>query len=299
MFQKSIKERYLVYLKLEKALSENTVEAYLRDLSILESYIDEQKLDFKNIALANLQDLLKKVADNGEINERSRARMISSWKSFFKFCVLDGLLQANPSELLESPKLPLHLPAVLSVKEIENMLASIDLSQKEGHRNAAIIETLYGSGVRVSELVNIRLSNIYFEKKYMKIIGKGNRQRLVPLSDNTLKAIHFWLQNRNLIKIKPKHEDFLFINRRGSQLTRAMIFEIIKNAAKNAEITKQIGPHTLRHSFATHMLEGGANLRAIQEMLGHSSITTTEIYTHINIDFLQAEIILHHPRNKN
>jgi integrase/recombinase XerD len=297
VFPKSIKDKYSIYLNLEKGLSENTLEAYLHDLDILQNFIVEQNIDYKEITLENLQNLLKEIAELG-INERSRARMISGWKIFFKFCVIEKLLQNDPSELLEMPKLPLYLPEVLSVEEIEKMLAAIDLSLKEGHRNVAIIETLYGSGLRVSELINIRLSNIYFEEKFMKVIGKGDKQRLVPLSDNTIKAISLWLRERNLMKIKPKQEDFLFLNRRGAQLTREMIFIIIKNAAKDAEITKKISPHTLRHSFATHLLEGGANLRAIQQLLGHSSITTTEIYTHINIDFLREEIIFHHPRNQ-
>jgi integrase/recombinase XerD len=223
--------------------------------------------------------------------------MVSGIKQFFKFCLLDKLLESNPAELLEQPKLPKYLPDVLSIEEIDRMIAAVDLSKREGHRNAAMLETLYGSGVRVSELVNIKLSEVYFDEKYVKITGKGNKQRLVPLSEHTIKATGFWLKDRNLMQIKPKQEDFLFLNRRGSQLTRAMIFEIVKSTAKLAGIDKTISPHTFRHSFATHLLEGGANLRAIQQLLGHSSITTTEIYTHIGIKFLKEEILKCHPRN--
>ncbi|MDR1543868.1 MAG: tyrosine recombinase XerD [Prevotellaceae bacterium] len=298
LFPNSVGESYIAYLKLEKAFSAHTVKAYAHDLDILQDYIAKKEIDYQKITLENLQDFIKTNIEEGIRKERSIARMESSLNTFFKFCVMEKAIEYNPAELLEAPKLPLYLPDVLSIEEIDRMLANIDLSQKEGHRNVAIIETLYGSGVRASELINIRLSDTYFQEKYMRIIGKGNKQRLVPISDNMIKAINFWFKDRNLMKIQPKQEDFLFLNRRGSQLTRQMIYEIIKNAAQKAEISKTISPHTLRHSFATHLLEGGANLRAIQQMLGHSSITTTEIYTHINMDFLRAEIIMKHPRNK-
>ncbi|MDR0830630.1 MAG: site-specific tyrosine recombinase XerD [Prevotellaceae bacterium] len=297
VFSKSVINKYKIYLKLEKSLTKNSVEAYLCDLQHLNKYLTDKEIKYKKIRLKHLQDFVKTLSEIG-VNERSQARVISALKTFFKFCVTEKVLDIDPSELLEMPKLPLYLPEILSIEEIDKMISSIDLSKKEGHRNAAIIETLYGSGLRVSELVSIRLSNIYFNEKYMKIIGKGNKQRLVPLSDNNIKAITFWLEDRNLLQIKPKNENFLFLNRRGAKLTREMVFIIIKNAAENALITKTISPHTLRHSFATHLLEGGANLRAIQALLGHSSITTTEIYTHINVDFLREEIINHHPRNK-
>jgi integrase/recombinase XerD len=293
---KSVINKYLMFLKLEKGVAQNTFEAYIRDLKALQTYITYNNLDFRTIKLADLQKFLIEFADMG-ISERSRARTLSGIKQFFKFCLFDKLITSNPAELLEQPKLPKYLPDVLSVEEINKMLAAIDLSKWEGHRNVAILETLYGSGVRVSELVNIKLSEMYFDEKYMKITGKGNKQRLVPISGHTIKAIGFWLTNRNSMLIKPKHEDFLFLNRRGAQLTRAMIFEVVKSTAKLAGIDKNISPHTFRHSFATHLFEGGANLRAIQQLLGHASITTTEIYTHIGINFLKEEILKYHPRN--
>lgn len=285
-----------MFLQLEKGAADNTVEAYTHDFVALQNYLEDKSIDYKNVTLDNLLSFLIEIADLG-ISERSRARIISGIKSFFKFCVLDRLIENNPAELLELPTLPQYLPNVLSLEEIEKMIAMIDLSKWEGHRNVAIIETLYGSGVRVSELINIKLSGIHFDERYMKITGKGNKQRLVPLSEHTIKAISFWLKDRNLMTVKHGHEDFLFLNRRGSQLTRAMIFEVIKRAAKNAAIDKKISPHTFRHSFATHLFEGGANLRAIQQLLGHSSITTTEIYTHTGIQFIKEAILSYHPRN--
>lgn len=285
-----------MFLQLEKGVANNTVDAYMRDFTALKNYLEYKNIDYKNVTLDNLHFFLVEIANLG-ISERSRARIISGIKSFFKFCTLDRLVKSNPAELLELPKLPQYLPDVLSLEEIEKMIATIDLSKWEGHRNAAIIETLYGSGVRVSELVNIKLSGIHFDEQYMKITGKGNKQRLVPLSEHTIKAIGFWLKDRNLMTIKHGQEDFLFLNRRGSQLTRAMIFEITKQTAKTAAINKKISPHTFRHSFATHLFEGGANLRAIQQLLGHSSIITTEIYTHIGIQFIKEEILNYHPRN--
>ena len=297
----SVTQRYDIFLKLEKSLLENTFEAYKHDLEILDKFLTDNKIDYKEVTLENLQKLVADIAkycDGYQICARSQARVISGIKAFYKFCVAEKLLDNNPAELLEQPKLPLYLPEVLSVEEIEKIIAAIDLSQPTGHRNLAIIETLYGSGLRVSELVSVRLSNIYFDEKYMIIIGKGNKQRLVPLSDKTIEQIEFWLKDRNSIKIKPKHEDFLFLNRRGTQITRSMIFRIIQQLAKDAGVSKKISPHTFRHSFATHLLEGGANLRAIQQLLGHSSIITTEIYTHLSMDFLREEIISFHPRNQ-
>jgi len=296
----SVTQRYFIFLKLEKSLLDNTFEAYKRDLKVLEEFLVDKSIDYKDVTLENLQELVANIAEycTGEICARSQARVISGIKSFYKFCVTEKLLENSPAELLEQPKLPLYLPEVLSVEEIEKIIAAIDLSQPMGHRNVAIIETLYGSGLRVSELVSVRLSDIYFDEKYMKITGKGSKQRLVPLSDKTIEQIKFWLKERSLMQIKPKNEDFLFLNRRGTQISRVMIFYIIKKLAKDAGISKEISPHTFRHSFATHLLEGGANLRAIQQLLGHSSIITTEIYTHLSMDFLREEIINHHPRNK-
>jgi len=296
----SVTQRYFAFLKLEKSLLENTFKAYKHDLKILDDFLPKHLIHYNEVTIDHLRTLLKDIADlcATDICVRSQARVISGIKSFYKFCVIDKLLDNSPAELLEQPKLPLYLPEVLSVEEIEKIIAAIDLSQPMGHRNVAIIETLYGSGLRVSELVNIKLSNIYFDEKYMIISGKGGKQRLVPLSDNTIEQINFWLSDRNLITIKPKHEDFLFINRRGAQISRSMIFKIIKQLAKDAGVRKKISPHTFRHSFATHLLEGGANLRAIQQLLGHSSIITTEIYTHISMEFLREEIISYHPRNQ-
>ena len=297
----SVTQRYFVFLKLEKSLLDNTFEAYKRDLKVLENFLAKNGINYKDVKLENLQSFAAEIAKfcKKEVCcARSQARIISGIKSFYKFCVVEKLLDSSPAELLEQPKIPLNLPEVLSVEEIEKIIAAIDLSQPTGHRNVAIIETLYGSGLRVSELVSIKLSDIFFDEKYMKITGKGSKQRLVPLSDKTIEQIQFWIQNRNSIPIKPKNEDFLFLNRRGTQLTREMVFIIIKKLAKDAGISKKISPHTFRHSFATHMLEGGANLRAIQQLLGHSSIITTEIYTHLSMDFLREEMIYYHPRNK-
>jgi len=297
----SVTQRYFIFLRLEKSLLDNTFEAYKHDLEILEKFLGDKKINYKKVKLENLQELaaeIDKFCKKEICCARSQARIISGIKLFYKFCVIEKIIKNSPAELLEQPKLPLHLPEVLSVEEIEKIIAAIDLSQPMGHRNVAIIETLYGSGLRVSELVSIRLSDIYFDEKYMKITGKGSKQRLVPLSDKTIEQINFWLKERNLITIKPKHEDFLFLNRRGSQMSRVMVFYIIKKLAKDTGISKKISPHTFRHSFATHLLEGGANLRAIQQLLGHSSIITTEIYTHLSMDFLREEIINYHPRNK-
>jgi len=232
------------------------------------------------------------------IQPRSQARIISGIRSFYRFLLIDNQIDNDPTELLESPKLPAQIPEVLSVKEIDAIINAIDLSHPQGQRNAAIIETLYGSGLRVSELVNLKLSNIYFKEKYMKVEGKGSKERLVPLSEAALRAIELWRRDRNLLDVKKEAEDFLFVNRYGRQLTRVMIFTIVKQLAKAANIQKEISPHTFRHSFATHLLEGGANLRAIQQLLGHESILTTEVYTHINMKFLRQEIMQKHPRNK-
>jgi len=297
----SVTQRYFTFLKLEKAFLENTFKSYKQDLEILERFLDDVKIEYNKITLENLQDFaaeMDKFCKQNVCCIRSQARIISGIKSFYNFCVTEKLLESSPAELLEQPKIPLHLPAVLSVEEIEKIIATIDLSQSIGHRNVAIIEMLYGSGLRVSELINTKLSDIYFDEKYMKITGKGNKQRLVPLSDKTIQQIGFWLNERNSIKIKPKNEDFLFLNRRGAKMTRIMVYYIIKDLMRDAGINKNISPHTFRHSFATHLLEGGANLRAIQQMLGHSSIITTEIYTHLSMNFLREEIINHHPRNR-
>lgn len=290
-------EKYKAYLLLEKSLSPNTIEAYLKDVNMLLVYLNEAHISPKEATIEHLRDFIIELADLG-IQPRSQARIISGIRSFYRFLLIDNQIDNDPTELLESPKLPAQIPEVLSVKEIDAIINAIDLSHPQGQRNVAIIETLYGSGLRVSELVNLKLSNIYFKEKYMKVEGKGSKERLVPLSDASLRAIELWRRDRNLLDVKKEAEDFLFVNRYGRQLTRVMIFTIVKQLAKAANIQKEISPHTFRHSFATHLLEGGANLRAIQQLLGHESILTTEVYTHINMKFLRQEIMQKHPRNK-
>ncbi|HQO48165.1 MAG TPA: site-specific tyrosine recombinase, partial [Paludibacteraceae bacterium] len=274
-------EKYKAYLLLEKSLSPNTIEAYLKDVNMLLVYLNEAHISPKEATIEHLRDFIIELADLG-IQPRSQARIISGIRSFYRFLLIDNQIDNDPTELLESPKLPAQIPEVLSVKEIDAIINAIDLSHPQGQRNAAIIETLYGSGLRVSELVNLKLSNIYFKEKYMKVEGKGSKERLVPLSEAALRAIELWRRDRNLLDVKKEAEDFLFVNRYGRQLTRVMIFTIVKQLAKAANIQKEISPHTFRHSFATHLLEGGANLRAIQQLLGHESILTTEVYTHID-----------------
>lgn len=292
-----IYKQYSSYIKLEKGLSNNSKEAYLHDLNALLTFLEEKRIDPLEVTLETLSDFIAYLNDLG-IGARSQARMISGIKSFYKFLVYSDIMSTNPTELLEMPKLPQHLPTVLTLKEIEDMEDAIDLSKSEGQRNLAIIEMLYGSGLRVSELINIKLSNIHWEEKFMIVQGKGNKQRLVPISDEAIKQIGYWLYDRNKLKINPGHEDYLFLNRYGRQLTRTMILIMIKDLATKAGIKKTISPHTLRHSFATHLLEGGANLRVIQMMLGHENLVTTEIYTHLDTTYLREEILNHHPRNK-
>lgn len=289
--------KYRNYLLLERALAANSIEAYTSDLTQFLEFLSQRGLEPTTCVLADLQDYLAFLYDLG-IQPRSQARIVSSLHSFFRFLVMSGERDDNPSELLQLPSNPKHLPTVLTVEEIERIEQSIDLSQPLGHRNLAIIETLYGSGLRVSELINLKLSNIYFDLGYMRVDGKGSKQRLVPLSPVSVEKICLWLQCRSEMVIKPHHEDYLFLNRRGAQLTRVMIFTIIKQLAEAAGISKTISPHTFRHSFATHLLEGGASLRAIQQMLGHESIITTQIYTHLDVEFLRQEILTKHPRNR-
>ena len=301
---KNVEDNYRVFLTMEKSMSENTVVAYIRDLHTLSEYLDGIGIDYRQATLANLKNLIVELTDIG-ISERSRARMISGIKSFYRFCIIDRLLEVDPTEQLEQPKLPLYLPDVLSVEEIDHIIETIDLSEVDkytklniGHRNLAIVEVLYGSGVRVSELVDAKISDINFDEKFVKILGKGNKERLVPLSDPAIRAINNWFLARRVLTPKPKHEDYIFLNRRGARMTRQMVFLTIKNMVEKAGITKTVSPHTFRHSFATHLLENGANLRAIQQLLGHASITTTEIYTHVGISHLRQEIMNFHPRNK-
>lgn len=295
--QALIIRKYQQYLKLEKSLSPNTLEAYLTDLDKLLSFLTLEGIDILDVCLADLQRFAAGLHDIG-IHPRSQARILSGIKSFFRFLIMADYLETDPSELLESPNIGFKLPEVLTVEEIDRIIATVDRSKAEGQRNRAILETLYSCGLRVSELVNLKLSDLYFDEGFIKVEGKGNKQRLIPISPKAINEIKLYFTDRNQIEVKSGHEDFVFISlRRGKRLSRIMIFHMIKELAQQAGITKNISPHTFRHSFATHLLEGGANLRAIQCMLGHESIATTEIYTHIDRNVLRSEIIEHHPRN--
>lgn len=294
--QELIIKKYQQYLRLEKSLSKNTLEAYLTDLDKLLSFLLLEGIGVTDVTLNDLQRFAAGLHDIG-IHARSQARIISGIKSFFHFLILADYIEADPSELLEGPRIGFKLPEVLTVEEIDNILSAVDLSKNEGQRNRAILETLYSCGLRVSELTNLKLSGLYFDEGFIKVDGKGNKQRLVPISPRAIKEIKLYFMDRNLVNIKKGYEDYVFLSRRGTNLSRIMIFHLIKELADATGITKNISPHTFRHSFATHLLEGGANLRAIQCMLGHESIATTEIYTHIDRNMLRSEIIEHHPRN--
>lgn len=288
--------KYKQYLQLERSFSPNTLDAYLTDLDKLLAFLVLENINILDVTLENLQEFAAGLHDIG-IHPRSQARIVSGIKSFFRFLLLEDYIQADPTELLEAPQRGFKIPEVLTVHEIDSIIATIDLSKKEGQRNRAILETLYSCGLRVSELINLKLSELYFKEGFIKVEGKGNKQRLVPISQRAIKEINNYFIDRNQIEIKKEEEDFLFLNRRGTRMSRIMVFHIIKEQTKAAGITKNVSPHTFRHSFATHLLEGGANLRAIQCMLGHESITTTEIYTHIDRNMLRSEIVEHHPRN--
>ena len=293
----SLADDYHIYLKLEKSLSPNTIEAYERDLQKLTDYLADAKVAPEKATPEILRDFIIEISSLG-IHPRSQARILSSIKSFYHFLIYRNILDNDPTELLESPKIGLRLPEVLSVKEIDDIIAAIDLSKPEGQRNKAIVEVLYGSGLRVSELINLQLSKLYTNEGYMLVEGKGSKQRLVPMSPQALKQLELWKIDRNLLDIKKGNEDFVFLNRRGTKLSRDMIFKIVKDLAELAGIRKNVSPHTFRHSFATHLLENGANLRAIQQLLGHESITTTELYTHIDVHFLRKTILDCHPGYK-
>lgn len=288
--------KYKQYLKLEKSLSTNTVEAYLTDLEKLIIFLEETGKEIETVRLEDLEAFSAGLHDIG-IHPRSQARILSGIRTFFRFLLLDGYREDDPSELLESPQIGRHLPEVLTIEEIDRMLECLDKSTREGQRNAAIIETLYGCGLRVSELCNLKLSDLYLKEEFIKVNGKGNKQRLVPISPRAIHELKLYFNWRNEGLIKKDFEDYVFISRFGKNISRIMVFHIIKELAEAAGIKKIISPHTLRHSFATHLLEGGANLRAIQAMLGHESIGTTEIYTHIDRSLLKTEILEHHPRN--
>lgn len=292
-----IVRRYMRYLRVERNYSPNTLDAYRHDVTLLTNYLTAERLPLREVQLADLETFCAWVCDTGDIGMRSLSRVISGVKSFFMFLFLDGYVEKDPSELLENPRKARHLPEVLSTEEIDRMEAAIDLDKWEGQRNRAIIETLFSCGLRVSELVSLRMSDVYAEEEFVRVLGKGNKQRLVPISRCALDEIDRWYEDRDRMKIKPGEEDYVFLNRRGAHLTRTMILIMIKQTARAAGITKTVSPHTLRHSFATELLKGGADLRAIQEMLGHESIETTEIYTHIDTTELRREILEHHPRN--
>jgi len=288
--------KYQQYLKLEKALSPNTLDAYMTDLQKLLHFLEGENIEIPDVTPDDLQRFAAGLHDIG-IHPRSQARILSGIKSFFHFLVIADYREADPSELLEGPKIGFRLPEVLTVEEIDRIISTVDMEKKEGQRNRAILETLYSCGLRVSELCNLKISDLYFEEGFIKVEGKGGKQRLVPISPRAIKEIKYWFADRNLGKIKKGYEDYVFLARWGNNISRIMVFHMIKELAEKAGITKNISPHTFRHSFATHLLEGGANLRAIQCMLGHESIATTEIYTHIDRNRLRSEIIEHHPRN--
>ena len=288
---------YKQYLRLEKSLSAQTVEAYWTDLLKLLDFLKDEQVHYLDVKLEHLESFCAKLHDIG-IHPRSQARILSGIRSFYHFLIIEDHIQADPTQLLESPKIGFHLPEVLSLEEIDSLINNIDLSTAEGHRNRAILEIMYSCGLRVSELCNLKLSNLYLEEGFIKVEGKGSKQRLVPISPRAIKELQFYFIDRNHTFIKEGYEDFVFISKRGKNISRIMVFHIIKELADAIGLKKTISPHTFRHSFATHLLEGGANLRAIQCMLGHESIGTTEIYTHMDTNRLRSEIIEHHPRNR-
>ena len=287
---------FQAYLMLERGLSENTRSAYMADVDKLLDFLVDTGISLRDVELPVLQNFLADLFDLG-ISARSQARIIAGGRSFFKFMRMEGYIDSDPSQLLESPRLGRRLPEVLTVDEIDVMIEAIDMSTTEGARNRAIIETLYGCGLRVSELVGLELSKVYFDEQFIIVTGKGDKERIVPIDQTAIDAIKAYLPDRNALPVKPGEDHILFLNRRGRRLTRVMIFYIVRQLAAMAGVRKTISPHTLRHSFATHLLEGGANLRAIQQMLGHESIATTEIYIHIDRSRLRDEIMRCHPRN--
>ena len=287
---------YVRYLRLERNLSPNTIEAYRNDLAHLEAFMMRNNLKLENVTLEQLHTFAASLHEYG-ITPRSQARVLSGVRSFFRFLVLDGVVESDPTELLEWPSLPEHLPVVLTLEEIDRIEDSIDLSKAEGARNRAIIEVLFSCGLRVSELVNMKLSDLYLEDRVLLVRGKGNKERLVPVSNKAIADLKRWFFDRNLMKIKPGEDDYVFLNRRGAHLTRTMILIMVKRQAEEVGIKKTISPHTFRHSFATALLQGGADLRSIQAMLGHEKIDTTLVYTHISNEQLRKAILEHHPRN--
>ncbi len=295
--EENIVRAYVRYLKLERNYSPNTLEAYRHDLGHLLAYCHREEKDVLQMKLEDLQHFAAGIHELG-IGPTSQARILSGVRSFYRWLLLDGRIDADPTELLESPRLGEHLPEVLTTAEVDQLEASIDLSKPEGQRNRAIIEVLFSCGLRVSELTHLRLSDLFLDEGYIRVMGKGSKERLVPISNRAVHELQLWFYDRNLMTIKAGEEDYVFLNRRGAHLTRTMILIMVKRQAEAAGIQKTISPHTLRHSFATALLEGGADLRVIQAMLGHEDIGTTEIYTHIDTTTLREEILQHHPRNK-
>ena len=295
--KKNIIIKYKQYLKLEKSLSRNTVEAYLTDLDKLFAYLELEEIDLTDVTLENLETFSAGLHDIG-IHSRSQARILSGIRSFFRFLVLEGYLAQDPSELLESPQIGRHLPDVLSVEEIDSLIGVIDRTSREGQRNRAILETLYSCGLRVSELCNLRLSDLYLKEKFIRVEGKGSKQRLVPISSRAIHELQLYFADRSQGLIKPGYEDFVFISRFGKNISRIMVFHIIKELAEQIGLKKSISPHTFRHSFASHLVNGGADIRTVQDMLGHESILTTEIYTHLDNSYLRDTITNFHPRAK-
>lgn len=294
----NIVKRYMRYLKLERNYSENTIEAYRHDLHWLLDYLAANSLTPTEVRLEDLQHFAATIHERG-MSAKTQARILSGVRVFYKFLNVDGFMDTDPSELLESPRLPQHLPEYLTLEEVDRLEDSMDMSKAESQRNRAIIEVLFSCGLRVSELVNLKFSDIFFEEKFIRVLGKGSKERLVPISDKAIHELQLWFTDRCHLDIKRGEEDYVFLNRRGHHLTRTMILIMIKRQAEEAGIKKTISPHTLRHSFATALLKGGADLRVIQALLGHEDIGTTEIYTHIDTTMLRQEILDHHPRNRN
>ncbi len=292
----TLEKHYVRYLKLQRSYSANTLAAYEHDLALLLRFLDERQTGVLDVKLDDLQQFAASLHDQG-MSAKSQARVLSGVRSFYRFLELDGYIEVDPTELLESPHLPQHLPTYLTTEEVDALEASIDLSQAEGHRNRAIIEVLFSCGLRVSELTHLKLSNLYLSERFLRVVGKGNKERLVPLSESAIRELRWWFEDRRQMTIKPGEEDYVFLNRRGHHLTRTMILIMIKRQGEKAGIQKTISPHTLRHSFATALLHGGADLRFIQALLGHADIGTTEIYTHLDDKTLRHDILMYHPRN--
>lgn len=285
------------YLKVERSLSNNTIEAYVRDVNKLSQFSTADNIKLKNVSRQIIQLFITDL-NKQSISARSQARIISSIKSFFKYLIMEDYIENDPSKLIQNPKIGLKLPDVLTINEIDSIISLIDLSSKQGERNRTIIETLYSCGLRVSELINLKISDVKFIEKYIKVTGKGNKERLAPIGSKCLKYLSIYINEVRIhINIKKGHQDIIFLNNRGSKLSREMIFTIVKALVKKSTINKNVSPHTFRHSFATHLIEGGADLRAVQEMLGHESITTTEIYTHLDKDYLRSNLMQFHPRS--